>query len=95
MHTERTGFDRLEGLVADALDSLASLRDRALSAEARVRDLEEALERHEAAGGASEETAHRLGAYQAENRELRGRLTRGREGVERLLARIRFLEEQR
>ena len=36
----------------------------------------------------------RLGQTQDENRELLDRLKIGKEGVERLLARIRFLEEQ-
>ena len=37
----------------------------------------------------------RIQALTAENTELRRRIDEGREGVERLLARIRVLEEQR
>ena len=36
----------------------------------------------------------RLTDLESRNRELNERLEEGREGVERLLARIRFLEEQ-
>ena len=37
----------------------------------------------------------RLKALESENEDLHARLEQGREGVERVLARIRFLEEQR
>ncbi len=36
----------------------------------------------------------RLKRLEAENADLRSRLTRGRAGVDRLLAKIRFLENQ-
>ena len=37
----------------------------------------------------------RLDGLEEENQDLRGRLKRGRAGVDKLLAKIRFLEEQR
>jgi len=36
----------------------------------------------------------RLKRLESENEDLRGRLDRGRAGVERMIARIRFLENQ-
>jgi hypothetical protein len=36
----------------------------------------------------------RLNRLEAENRDLHERIARGREAVERLIARIRFLENQ-
>ena len=41
------------------------------------------------------EMIDRIDILEEENRDLRARLNQGREGVERLLARIRFLEEQK
>ena len=40
-------------------------------------------------------TTSYLRSLEEENQDLRGRLEKGRQGVERLLARIRFLEGQR
>ncbi len=93
--TEKAALRELERAVAGALERLRSLRARAEEAEARERDLQELLRRFT---GDPEEAGRLLGrmrALQAENADLRQRLDRGREGVERILARLRFLEEQR
>ncbi len=42
----------------------------------------------------AEELMRRLRSLEKENEDLRGRLERGRAGVERMIARIRFLESQ-
>ncbi len=77
------------------MERLGALRARAVEAEGRERDLQELLRRFT---GDPEEAGRLLGrlrALQAENEDLRERLAKGREGVERILARLRFLEDQR
>ena len=94
-HTERAALHELDRAVGGAVERLRSLRARAEGAEARARDLEELLRRFT---GDPEEAGRLLGrlrAMEAENADLRARLGKGREGVERMLARLRFLEEQR
>ncbi|MHB1193855.1 MAG: hypothetical protein ACYC6F_12510 [Longimicrobiales bacterium] len=93
--TEKAALHELERAVGGALERLRSLRARADESEARERDLQELLRRFT---GDPEEAGRLLGRMrelQAENADLRERLGRGREGVERILARLRFLEEQR
>ncbi len=93
MEARKAGFAHLEDLVAEALERLHSTRGRAERAEARVRELESQL--NEGIGGDPDaDLVARLDAAEVERQELRARLARGREGVERLLARIRFLEER-
>ncbi|HSW29571.1 MAG TPA: hypothetical protein VLH75_08845 [Longimicrobiales bacterium] len=93
--TEKAALHELERAVGGALERLRALRARAEESEARERDLQELLRRFT---GDPEEAGRLLGrmrALQAENADLRERLAKGREGVERILARLRFLEEQR
>jgi chromosome segregation ATPase len=93
--TEKAALHELERAVGGTLERLRSLRARAEESEARERDLQELLRRFT---GDPEEAGRLLGRMrelQAENTDLRERLARGREGVERILARLRFLEEQR
>lgn len=93
--TEKAALREMERAVGGALERLRSLRARAEEAESRERDLQELLRRFT---GDPEEAGRLLGrmrALQEENADLRERLARGREGVERILARLRFLEDQR
>jgi predicted nuclease with TOPRIM domain len=92
---ERIAFKELEGLVTNALDRLSELRARAESAEGKNLELSELLRRFTQDEGEAGRFLTRLRSLEAENADLRGRLEKGREGVERLLAKIRFLEEQR
>lgn len=91
--TERQALSNLEAAVGRLLDEMEKLRVRAQRADARVADLESMLRRFTM----GEEDPVRLQASLAEldeeNRALKSRVREGREGVERLLARIRFLEE--
>jgi predicted RNase H-like nuclease (RuvC/YqgF family) len=92
---ERAALHELDRAVGAAVERLRALRTRAEEAETRARDLQELLHRFT---GDPEEAGRLLGrlrALEAENTDLRQRLARGREGVERMLARLRFLEEQR
>jgi predicted RNase H-like nuclease (RuvC/YqgF family) len=93
--SDRQAMARLEAAVGRALKQLESLRSRADGAEARVRDVEALLRRFTRGDDDPARLLERLRIAERENGELRDRLDRGREGVERLLARIRFLEEKR
>lgn len=88
-------WDRLELSVRRLLDDYDRWRERARAAENRIRELETAL--RDLAGGLLDPLAlsARVDALQAENQELRVRLERARERVTTIMARLRFLEEQR
>jgi hypothetical protein len=76
------------------LDRLTWMNDRMSLAEEKSEELEELLRRftgHEVEPG---DMVSRLRKLEEENVDLRARLDQGREGVERLLAKIRFLENQ-
>jgi hypothetical protein len=98
--------DSPSGADADPLGRLEEALDRALArireleagladAHSRARELDDALKG--VTGGELEPSVlmDRVGALEGENEELRSRLAQGREGIERLLARIRFIEERR
>jgi predicted RNase H-like nuclease (RuvC/YqgF family) len=86
---------RLDGAVERALERIRELEERLEGAEERARDLDGLLAHM--SGGELPPTAllDRVRALEGENADLRRRLSGGREGVERLLAKIRFLEDQR
>ena len=88
------GVRELEAAVERALAALDRLRDRAERAERRSAELEHLLGAFQSGDENPAAMKSRLNRLEAENRELHERLDRGREGVERLLARIRFLEDQ-
>jgi hypothetical protein len=79
----------LEQLVRHLGDELAAFRKRALSAEARLRDVM-------AADGMAEnvEAAGRLTALDEENAKLRAQLDTARTRTRGMLARVRFLRQQ-
>ncbi len=87
------------GLVIDAAEELAALvkvlgeeltsfRQRALKAEARVKELEAA------GGGDKVELVGRIGALEAENQALLSRIDSATERTEGLLDRVRFTRQQ-
>ncbi|MEQ8331078.1 MAG: hypothetical protein RH859_11515 [Longimicrobiales bacterium] len=92
---ERPALQRLEELVGRAVDRLEALRLRAEAAEAKNAELEELVRRFTGDEAEAGRLLSRLRALEADNEDLRDRLSRGRDGVDRILARIRFLEEQR
>ena len=92
---ERAALQQLERAVGDALERLEGLRGRAEAAEATSGELAELLRRFIGDDAEAGRLLTRLHSLDAENADLRARLSRGREGVERMLARLRFLEEQR
>ena len=88
-------LDGLATAVERALERVSQLQTQLRSAESRRDELEGLLAKM-ADGSANPAEMHtRLKSLEVENADLSRRLDDGREGVERLLAKIRFLEEQR
>jgi predicted nuclease with TOPRIM domain len=71
------------------------MNERMALAEERSEELEELLRRFTGHEVEPAQILARLRKLEEENADLRTRLEQGREGVERLLAKIRFLENQR
>ncbi len=92
--TEARAFARLEAAVAEILDRMSLLREELREAEVEGRRMEELLDKF--TGGHEDATsiAVRLQELESANRDLLERLSKGRAGVERLMARIRYLEER-
>lgn len=91
---ERAALARLDEAVGELLTRAEHRRTHLEEARERSRELEVLLRKF----GQGEEDPSGLQARIAEltkeNQELRARVEKGREAVKRLLARIRFLEEQ-
>lgn len=86
---ELVTFRELEGLVHHLVEELASFRRRALRAEARLKDLENAGN-----GDASAGSLERINELEQENETLRSRLDGARGRTEQILARVHFLRQQ-
>jgi hypothetical protein len=87
-------LDRLEQTVRELLEKHDTLVARAEAADNRVRELELALRNVSAGEIDPMALAERTRELEAENRDLIDRLTRARESVHRILARMRFTEEE-
>lgn len=87
-------LDRLESALRRLLDEYDALRTRAEAADNRVRELELALRNVSAGEIDPVALAERTRELEAENRDLLDRLGRARESVQRILARMRFTEEE-
>lgn len=94
-HPDKAALRELERLVGQALERLEALRLRAEAAESKSAEFEELVRRFTGDDEAAGRLLTRLERLEKENADLRDRLSRGRDGVDRILARIRFLEEQR
>jgi chromosome segregation ATPase len=91
---ELQAFSRLQRAVGEAGARIEKLRRDLGEARKRGEEIEGLLQKFT---GGEEDPASmlaRLRVLEAENQDLRARLEKGRDGVDRLLARIRFLEEQ-
>ncbi|MEO7103484.1 MAG: hypothetical protein ABI311_08835 [Gemmatimonadaceae bacterium] len=86
---ENPQFAQLNRLVTRLGEELAGYRKRALSAEAKLRGLEEDAAR---VAGTS---PRRVLELERENADLNRRLTVARARSEKMLARVRFLKQQR
>ena len=89
-----SAFCRLEGAVDGAVAQLKELRARLGQTQDENREMKDLLRKFTEGEEDPARMMTRLGELEVENRELLDRLKIGKEGVERLLARIRFLEEQ-
>ncbi|MDE2772349.1 MAG: hypothetical protein OXI46_01385 [Gemmatimonadota bacterium] len=87
-------LEELERMVDLALEELDRLRRRAAEADRRCAELEALLSSFRVGEEDPVATKARLTRLEAESQEMKARIEQGREGVERLLSRIRFLEDQ-
>ncbi|MBW3535219.1 MAG: hypothetical protein KY453_08405 [Gemmatimonadetes bacterium] len=92
---EQSAFRALDAAVGRTLGELERLRSELAASRKRRAELADLLEGFGKGDRDPVEMAARLDVLEKENADLRERVARGREGVERLLARIRFLEDQR
>lgn len=92
---EEPGLKALDKVVVRTIEELKSFRQRALEAERRSAELEALLKSFESGKETLGSMKQRLTRLEDENRDLRLRVGHGRETVERMLARIGFLEDQK
>ena len=92
---ERAAFQELDTAIGQLIDQLSSMKSRADDAEAKSAELEEIVKRFTGDEAGAGRLLTRMKDLELENIALKERLDRGRAGVDRLLARIRFLEDQR
>jgi phage shock protein A len=85
----------LERAIEGALARLKEVSTRADEAEARVAELQRVVDRFTGDPADAERLVEQFARLEDENADLRTRVAEGRAGVERLLAKIRFLENQR
>jgi len=91
---EQAAFAALEAAVGQALARLNDMSTRAQAAEAKGAELTELVKRFTGDEAEAGRMLTRLKRLEDENTELRRRLDEGRAGVDRMIARIRFLENQ-
>jgi predicted RNase H-like nuclease (RuvC/YqgF family) len=87
-------WDGLESAIERLLEQHASLRERAEIAEGRVRELEAALRDVSAGRIDPVAIAEHAQSLEKENQLLNERLERARHSVQRILGRMRFVEEE-
>ena len=86
------GFLVLEEAVDQAIDQLSTMSERIGLIEAKNTELAKLVERFTGDELEAGRIVTQVRELEAENTELRDRLVRGREGVDRLLTKIQFLE---
>lgn len=93
-HPEREAFAALESAVGQALARFEQLSRRIQAAEAKSAELDEIVKRFTGNEDEAGRILTRLRHLEEENHDLKGRLAEGRAGIDRLLSKIRFLENQ-
>lgn len=91
---ERAALQGLESAVGKLLERVRDLDRRVEKSEARRLEVEDLLKRITTGDASPAEMHGRLRDLETENADLRRRLNDGRETVEGVLAKIRFLEDQ-
>lgn len=85
----------LELAVGRVVAELRGLRRRAEEAEERAERIDELLREFSEGSEDPGTLARKVAKLEGENEALRARIRRGREGIDRIMARIRFLEDRR
>jgi DNA-binding transcriptional LysR family regulator len=86
--------ERLEGAVTAALDQIERLKGEVARMQTQGEALEGLLKGVTSGEEGPREMIDKLHILEEENRDLRIRLDQGRAGVDRILARVKFLEEK-
>lgn len=90
---KQRGFDGLDAAVTGAVNRIRELEEALRRTRTRRDEVEELLRRMTAGEENPARMAERLQTLEAENKELRRRIEEGGTAVDRLLARVRYLED--
>ncbi|HIC63758.1 MAG TPA: hypothetical protein EYO91_05960 [Gemmatimonadetes bacterium] len=90
---EQTAFVELEKIVEAALRHLAEVTRRAEIAEDRNAEFETLIKRFAGDEGDAGQVLHRLARLEEDNEDMHSRLEAGQVSVNKLIAKIRFVEE--
>ncbi len=88
-------WDRLEDAVSRLLEEHDAMRDRLQAANERVRELEDALSAVTSGDLDPVALSEQVELYERDNRALMNRLSQARAAIERIQARLQFLEDDR
>ena len=92
---EQAAFIELERIVDAALRHLGEVTRRAEMAEDRNAEFESLIKRFAGDEGDAGQVLHRLAELEEDNEDMRSRLEAGQVSVDKLIAKIRFIEEQK
>ena len=92
---EQAAFIELERIVDAALRHLGEVTRRAEMAEDRNAEFESLIKRFAGDEGEAGQVLHRLAELEEDNENMRSRLEAGQVSVDKLIAKIRFMEEQK
>jgi hypothetical protein len=92
---EQAAFIELERIVDAALRHLGEVTRRAEMAEDRNAEFESLIKRFAGDEGDAGQVLHRLAELEEDNENMRSRLEAGQVSVDKLIAKIRFMEEQK
>ena len=92
---EQAAFIELERIVDAALRHLGEVTRRAEMAEDRNAEFEALIKRFAGDEGDAAKVLHRLAELEEDNENMRSRLEAGQVSVDKLIAKIRFMEEQK
>ena len=92
---EQTAFIELVRIVDAALRHLGEVTRRAEMAEDRNAEFESLIKRFAGDEGDAGQVLHRLAELEEDNENMRSRLEAGQVSVDKLIAKIRFMEEQK
>ena len=92
---EQAAFIELERIVDAALRHLGEVTRRAEMAEDRNAEFESLIKRFAGDEGEAGQVLQRLAELEEDNENMRSRLEAGQVSVDKLIAKIRFMEEQK